>query len=120
MPKTVILYNLKDGVKEEDYLKWVREYKAPLQLSLKSGKRFTMLRMSGGEKGDGQKGIEPQQVKPPYKYVVIMDVTSLEGWQKDTMSSKEFMETLAPIWFTKWVADFVALAGEEIYDRAKD
>jgi len=119
MPKQMILFNLKAGVKEEDYLKWVREYKAPLQLSLKSGKRFTMLRMSGGEKGDGQKGIEPQPVESPYKYAVIMEVTSLEGWENDMMGSKEFMETLAPTWFTKWVADFLAIAGEEVYDKAK-
>ena len=119
MPNQIILFNLKDGVKEEDYMKWVREYKAPLQLSLSSGKRFTMLRMFGGEKGDGQKGIEPQPVESPYKYVVIMEVTDLGSWEKDMAESKEFMEVLVPTWFTQWVGDFIAIAGVEIYDKGK-
>jgi len=29
MAKEIILYNLRDDVKEEDYVKWCKEYKGP-------------------------------------------------------------------------------------------
>ena len=59
MPKQIILYNLLDGVSEEDYIKWCEDYKCPVMLGVKSAKRFTLPRILQGEKGDGQRGIEP-------------------------------------------------------------
>ena len=115
MAKQMILYNLRDDVKEEDYIKWCEEYKGPLLLGLKSGKSFTLLRMLGGVKGDGQKGIPPEETKSPYRFIGIMDVTSLKDWKKETEASKEFSEEFDPQWFTKWVADFYALGGEDAY-----
>ena len=118
MPKQIILYNLQDGVKEEDYIKWCEDYKGPVMLGVKSAKRFTLLRVLGGERGDGQKGIEPAQAKFPYRYIGIMDVEGLEEWRTNTAASKEFSEEFAAEWFTKWAADFYALDADEIYDRA--
>jgi hypothetical protein len=114
MAKEIILYNLKDSVTDEDYKKWCESFKGPLLLNLSSSKSFTLVKMLGGIKGNGQDGIPPEETKPPYKYIGIMDLSSLEGWQKDT-ESKAFKEDFFPKWFADWVADFYVLGGEEVY-----
>jgi len=72
MPKQIILYNLRDDVKDEDYIKWAHEFKGPLLIGLNSVKSYTLLKMIGGRKFNGQKG-KPQR-KPN------LHSTSLEFW----------------------------------------
>ena len=120
MPKQIILYNLRDDVKEEDYIKWCEEYKGPLLLGLNSSKRFTLLRMLGGLKGNGQAGIRHEETKSPYRFIGILDIENLETWKKVTKTSKAFVEEFSPQWFTNWVADFYTLSGEEVYDKESD
>jgi hypothetical protein len=114
MAKSIILYNLKEGVSDDEYRKWCDKYKGPFFLSLGACKSFTLVAMLGGTKGDGAKGLPPEITQPPFKYVGIIDVSSLEEWQKDT-ESKRFKEEFFPQWFSKWVADFYVLVGMEIY-----
>jgi hypothetical protein len=114
MPKEIILYNLKDGVKDEDYKKWCEEYKGPLLLGLSGAKSFALVKMLGGITGNGQKGTPPGPSSPPFKYVGIMDVTSLEAWNK-AHETKAFKEEFFPQWFSKWVADFYVLGGEDVF-----
>ena len=114
MPKQIILYNLRDDVNEEDYIKWCEEYKGPLLLRLSSPKNYTLLRMLGGKKGDGQKGIAPEETKCPYRFIGIMEVTSVEDWKKD-MDTKAYKEDFSPQWISKWVGDFYVLSGDEVY-----
>ena len=113
MAKEIILYNLKDSVTEEDYVKWCESYKGPLLLGLSGSKSFTLLKMIGGLTGNGQKGIPPTQTSGPYKYIGILDLSSLEDMDKarQTNAFKEFF----PKWFSEWVADFYILGGVEIY-----
>ena len=113
MAKSIILYNLKENVAEADYQKWCEDYKGPLLLSLSACKAFTLVQMLGGMKGDGAKGAPPEATKPPFKYIGIMDVSSLEEWQKNT-ETKAFQE-IVPQWLSKWVADFFVLVGMEVY-----
>ena len=119
MAKEIILYNLRDDVKGEDYIKWCESYKGPLLVGLNSSKSFTLLRMLGGVRGNGQKGIPPEETKPPYKFIGIMDVTSIEDWKKATAASKVFTEEFRPQWFSKWAGDFYVLNGEEVYYKAR-
>ena len=114
MPKEIILYNLKEGVSEEDYKKWCEDYKGPILLGLDSTKTFTLVKMLGGIKGNGKEGIPPEPTKPPFTYIGILDIESLEGWNKDR-ESKAFEEEFFPQWFSKWVADFYVLGGTEVY-----
>lgn len=119
MPKEIILYNLKEGVKDEDYKKWCEEYKGPLLLSLSGAKSFALVKMLGGITGNGQKGTPPGPAASPFKYVGIMDVTSLEEWGR-AHETKAFKEEFFPQWFSKWVADFYVLGGVEVfYGEAK-
>ena len=120
MPKQLILYNLRDDVKEEDYIKWCEEYKGPLLLGLNSGKSFTLLRILGGVKGNGQKGVAPEETKTPYQFIGIMDVTSLDDWKKECEGSKAYAEEFRPQWFSKWAGDFFILGGKEAYYGESD
>jgi hypothetical protein len=114
MPKEIILYNLRDEVKEEDYKKWCEDYKGPLLLGLPGSKSFALLRMMGGVQGNGQEGKAPNPTPSPFNYIGILDVTSIEEWGK-ARESKAFKEEFFPQWFSKWVADFYILGGEEVY-----
>lgn len=118
MPKQIILYNLKDGVKDEDYIKWVHEFKGPLLLNLKSTKSFTLLKMSGGRKWDGQKGEPPVETKSPFKFVGILEITSKEEWMKD-IASESYQKDFFPQFFSNWAADGYAVLGDEVYHGEK-
>lgn len=119
MAKEIILYNLRDDVKEEDYVKWCESYKGPLLLGLKGAKSFTLLKMMGGIRGDGQQGTPPEPTATPYQFIGIMDVSGLEDW-KEAHETTAFKEEFFPQWFSKWVADFYVLGGIEAYHRAND
>jgi hypothetical protein len=118
MAKSIILYNLKEGVSDEEYRAWCEEYKGPFFLSLGTCKSFTLVSLLGGVKGDGSKGLPPQPAPPPYKYLGIVDVNSLEEWQKETESSA-FTREFFPQWFSKWVGEFYVLVGSEVYQGNK-
>ena len=119
MPKEIILYNLREDVTDEDYKKWCEEYKGPTLLKLNSSKSFTLVKMLGGIKGNGQIGAAPQETKSPYKYIGIMDLSSLEDWKKDTTTTA-FKDEFFPQWFSKWVAEFYVLGGEEGIGRGSE
>ena len=119
MAKEIILYNLRDNVTDEDYKKWCEEYKGPILLGLDSLRSFTLVKMLGGVKGNGKEGMPPEETKSPFKYVGILDSTSLEDWNKDR-NSKTFKEEFFPQWFSKWVADFYVLVGMEVFQEKSD
>lgn len=119
MAKTIILYNLKDGVTEEDYVKWCQSYKGPLLLGFKGAKSYTLLKMMGGLEGDGQKGIPATPTSGPYKYIAIYDLESPEDMDR-ARQTKEYKEEFYPIWYSDWVADFCTLSGIEIYHGEND
>lgn len=113
MAKEIILYNLRDDVKEQAYVKWCEDYKGPLLIELPGSRSFTLLKMMGGVKGNGQKDSSPSPTKPPFNYIGILDTTSLEEWGKsrETEAFKEFLSQ----WLSKWAADFYILGGIELY-----
>jgi hypothetical protein len=117
MAKEIILYNLRDDVKEKDYVKWCEDYKGPLLIGLPGSKSFTLLKIVGGVQGNGQKGSPPSPTKPPFNYIGILDATSLEEWGK-SRESKAFKEFFAQ-WLSKWAADFYVLGGIELYHGEK-
>lgn len=119
MAKQIILYNLKDSVTEEDYVKWCKSYKGPFLLSLDGAKSFTLVKMIGGLTGNGQEGVPPTTTTPPYKYVGIFDLNSLEDMDR-AREKKEFTEEFFSQWFSEWVADFYTLGGVEIYHGKND
>jgi hypothetical protein len=119
MAKEIILYNLRDGVKEEDYVKWCEDYKGPLLVGLPGSKTYTLVKMMGGIQGDGQKGTPPSPTKSPFNYIGIVDVSSPEEWKK-SQESKAFKDEFFPQWFSKWAGDFYVLGGIELYHGGSD
>jgi hypothetical protein len=93
MAKEIIPYNLRDDVKEEDYVKWCEDCKGPLLIGLPGSKSFTLLKMMGGVQGNGQKGSPPSPTKSPFNYIDILDATSLEelGKSRESKAFKEFL-----------------------------
>jgi len=118
MAKQIILYNLKDNVTEGDYVKWCETFKGPFLLGLSGAKSFTLVKMMGGLKGDGQASIAPAATAPPFKYIGILDLNSLEDMAK-ARENKDFKDKFFAKWFSDWVADFYTLGGVEIYHGEK-
>ena len=115
MPKNIILYNLKEGVSDEDYQKWCEDYKGPLLLSLNASRAFTLVKMFGGIKGDGRIPGPPEETPSPYNYVGILDVTDLDEAKKDSETAA-FRDEFFPQWVSNWVADYFVLAGIEAFE----
>lgn len=114
MAKEIILYNLRDDVKEEDYIKWCESFKGPLLLDLSASKSFTLVKMMGGLTGNGQEGTPPAPAGSPYRFIGILDAVSQEEWDR-SRNTEAFKENFFPQWFSKWVKDFYVLGGEEVY-----
>ncbi len=114
MGTSIILYNLKENVTDEEYKKWCEEYKGPLLLSLSACESFTLHRMFGGMKGNGKDGSPPEETASPFAYVGVIEVGNLAEWKENT-ESKVFKEDFFQQWFSKWVADFYVLVGDAVY-----
>jgi len=119
MPKQFIIYNLRDDVTVEDYLKWVNEFKGPLLLGLGSTKRYTLCKVTAAVKLDPTKGQPPEPVESPYKLVAVLEVDSLEEWAKDR-ESKAYKEDFMPKYMADWAGDTLLLQAEEIYEKESD
>lgn len=101
MHKEIILYNLKDSVNDEAYREYCETRKGPLIRSLPSCRNFSLVRVTGSVKG-----------VIPYAYVGIVEVTSLEEWQRDAESEpfRNFLTEWIPM-----VSDFHILTGADFF-----
>ena len=113
--KQFILYNLKDDVKEEDFIKFVNEYKGPFIAGLSAVKRYTLtfvkraMQAKGGPLGP---------VEPPYRIAAVVDLTSLEDYAKD-QKSQAYQEEFLPR-FAQYAQDVLVLQADEFYDKEGD
>jgi hypothetical protein len=112
MAKIFILYNLKDEASEEEFEKWVDDYKGPLISGLSAVKSYTLTKVGGAMKAEGG---PPGPAESPYRLVGIVDVTSFEDYAKDQQTpayKDEFMPQ-----FLQWVKNVVILRAEEIFGK---
>lgn len=112
MAKLILLYNLKDEESEEEFEKWVHEYKGPLISGLSAVKRYTLTRVGGAMKSEGG---PPGPVESPYRFAAVVDITSFEDYAKDQQTpayKDEFMPQ-----FLRKVKDFTILRADEIWDK---
>ena len=70
MPKFLIMYNLKDDLKEEDFVLWVHEFKGPFISGLSAVKSYTLTKAVGAIKAEGG---PPGPADPPYTMIGIVD-----------------------------------------------
>ena len=113
MPKLLIMYNLKDDLKEEDFIKWVHEFKGPFVTGLSAVKSYPLTKVHGAVKSEGG---PPGPAEPPYRIVGIVDVTSFEDYAKD-QETPAYKEDFAPA-MNKWVKNMMILRAGEIFDKA--
>jgi len=110
MAKLFILYNLKDDVNEEDFDKWVNEFKGPLISGLSAVNNYTLTKVGGAMKAEGG---PPGPVESPYRFVGIVDVTSFEDYAKD-QETPAYKEEFMPK-FMQWVKSVLILRAEELF-----
>ena len=79
MPAMIVLVNLKEGVKPEDYERWVLESYAPAVRGLPSVEDWRNFRVSG---------LLGSDAAPPYRYVVTLEVGDLEQLGDDLASEE--------------------------------
>jgi hypothetical protein len=77
MASILVLFNLKPGVKVEDYERWARESDLPVVRGLRSVAGFDVLRAQGLLFGEG---------KPPYQYAEIIDVKDMAAFGQEVGS----------------------------------
>lgn len=102
MAKEIILYNLADNVTDEEFKDYATKDKGPLIESLPSVKKYTLVKITKSPTGE-----------IPYKYVGIVDITSVDDFlQKDAQSQtyQDFRAKFGPM-----VSNLQVLFGEEIY-----
>lgn len=115
MAKQIILYNLREDVKEEDFVKWVHEFKGPFISGLSSVRNYTLLRTKTALKSEEG---PPGPIDPPYRIVGIVDVTRLKDYEKD-QGTKAYKEDFMPQ-FSKWIQNILILQAEEFYHSEAD
>lgn len=100
MAREIILYNLVPEITDEEYAEYVKSFKGPFIESQPGAKKFTLVKIT-----DSAKGVIP------YKYVGIVDVTSLDEWKK-TMAAEPFQNFIKD--WSKKVSEFHILFGDDV------
>jgi hypothetical protein len=90
--RIIVLFNLKPGVKPEDYEHWAKTRDIPGVRSLPSIDDFTVHRTTGMLGDD--------KAKPPFQYVEIIDIADMQGFWKDIAT--EASQTIAKE-FQQWL-----------------
>ena len=102
MAKEIILYNLADHITDEEFKDYVTKDKGPLIESLPSVKKYTLVKITKSPTGE-----------IPYKYVGIVDITSVDDFLQKDAQSQKYQDFRAK--FQKMVSKMQILFGEEIY-----
>ncbi|HEY96696.1 MAG TPA: hypothetical protein G4O16_00750 [Dehalococcoidia bacterium] len=102
MAKRIILYNLAEGVTDEQFKEYVTTDKGPLIDSLPAVKKYELVKITGSMTG-----------QIPYKYCGIVHVTSVEEFNEKAAPTKKYQDFLKK--FGPMAKDMLMLSGEEIY-----
>lgn len=102
MAKEIILYNLADHVTDEEFKEYVTGEKGPLIESLPSVKKYTLVKMTKSPTG-----------QIPFKYIGIVDITSVSDFLQKDAQSQKYQDFRAK--FGKMVSNMHVMFGEEIY-----
>lgn len=83
MPSVMILTKLREGVDQDEYEQWVKEYDYPMcKRHFSSVKFYRAYKAVGDSKG-----------KAPYDFVEHLDLSSFEDYQRD-VETPEFKELI--------------------------
>ena len=110
MPKLFIMYNLKDDLKEEDFVKWVHEFKGPFISGLSAVKSYTLTKVQDAMKSEGGPRTPAES---PYNLVGIVDITGFEDYEKD-QETPAYKDGFTPK-MDNWVKNMMILRAGEIF-----
>lgn len=96
MTMIVVLFNLKAGVSEADYESWAKKTDLPTVNQLGSVDKFSVLRTTG---------LLGSDATPPYRYVELLDVNSME-----TLGADVATDTMQQV-----AAEFQAFADNPLF-----
>jgi len=102
MAKEIIMYNLADGVTDEQYKDFVTKEKGPMFDSLPSVKKYELVRITGSMAGE-----------IPFQYVGIVDVDNLDEFNQKDKTTQKFQDVMAKL--QPMLKDPQMLVGEQIY-----
>lgn len=74
MQTVIVLFNLKPGIRPEEYETWARDSDLPVVGGLQSMQKFEVLKASGLLIGDGTS---------PYEYFEIMRISDMDAFAKE-------------------------------------
>lgn len=100
--KIICLFNLRPNVDPQDYLRWARERDIPNVRSLDAVHSFSVSRIT--------RRLRSEQAAP-YQYVEIIEITSLEDFQKGARA--EVFQNVASM-FSEFTDDPVFMLAESI------
>jgi len=102
--KEISIYNLADGVTDEQYREYVKNIKGPFLESLPSVSKFELVRIKGAVTGES-----------PYTYVGILHVDNLDEFYQRDVPSQQFQEFLKEVMPMIKQECYHMMYGEEIY-----
>jgi hypothetical protein len=101
--RVFFLNTLRPGVKPSDYEAWIRRVDYPVARKQESIESYVVSRLEGTLSGEGE---------PPYQYLEVIEITSLDAYRAGIDGNAEF-EQLLKEWAT-YVGESVAVYGEVI------
>jgi hypothetical protein len=104
MGKEISVYNLADGVTDEQYQKYVKDIKGPFLESLPSVRKFELVRTKGAVTGEST-----------YTYVGILHVDNLDEFYQRDVPSQQFQAFLKEVMPMIKQEGYHMMYGEEIY-----
>jgi hypothetical protein len=104
MGKEISIYNLADGVTDEQYQEYVKNTKGPFLESLPSVRKFELVRIKGAVRGES-----------PYTYVGILHVNNLDEFYQRDVPSQQFQAFLKEVMPMIRQEGHYIMYGEEIY-----
>lgn len=102
MAALIVLFNLKPGVSEADYEAFARDLDVPTVKGLRSVSDFRVFRMSG---------VMGTDEASPYRYVEVIDVSSMDDLGVDIGASSAMAEITAKF---GELADAVFMLGDAL------
>lgn len=100
--RIIVLFNLRQGVDPQAYEDWARATDIPTASALPSVQGFEVLRSTG---------LFGSDAPPPYQYIEVLDVGSLDGLVQDA-SSPAMQEVAAK--FQEWADNPVFITTERL------
>lgn len=98
----IVLFNLKEGEKEEEFVQWMKDNDIPVVTELSSVTEYNLAKTVGMLGGEGE---------PPYRYMEIIRVSDFDKLGEE--ASSEAIQEVGAAFQTK-ISDGIWLLSEQL------